>query len=60
MAPTNAQTVMPRRPTGQALSLRDNPVVLEGQRVLFDKEISLTPVRVEKEAPRGRRSARTR
>lgn len=42
------QNVFPALPAGFAFSLADEPVLLDGMKVLFDQRVGLYPVNLEK------------
>jgi hypothetical protein len=51
-----AQSTMPRREgAGEPASLSRHTVLIEGERVLFDREAALMPVEVRMEVSRARR-----
>lgn len=42
------QTVFPSLPAGFAFGLAEEPVLLDGMKVLFDQRVGLFPVNLEK------------
>ncbi len=42
------QTLFPVLPVGFAFGLSDEPIVLDGMKVLFDQRVGLYPVNLEK------------
>lgn len=60
MASTHAQTRFPRRATGRPTAFGSDPVLLNGHKVVFDEELTLTPVRVTKTRVRRKRNGQSR
>ena len=48
----NGQTLFPHTKRGFARAASDEPVLLNGMRVLFDEKVALYPVELEPDSPR--------
>jgi hypothetical protein len=57
---SHGQVKMPVQSTGKGSSLGREPILLQGQRVVFDVEVTLSPVRVHKKVTQGHDRARHR
>jgi hypothetical protein len=49
MSPLDTQFAFPRVPDGLSFSLADQPILIDGMKVLFDQKVALFPVTVKPE-----------